>query len=59
MAPAASNSSTAMLLRVDPDKTVNVVAPGGTGSAGGASVVFLADSADQLWDDLADGVLEN
>src|SRR5690606_12848214 len=39
----------ASTLRVDPDKVVNVVAPGGTGSAGGASVVFLSDSANQLW----------
>jgi LCP family protein required for cell wall assembly len=48
----------ASVLRVDPAKVVNTVAPGGTGSAGGASVVFLSDSASSLWEDLADGSLE-
>lgn len=48
----------AAVVRVKPDRVVNVVAPGGTGSVGGASVVFLSSSADQLWDDLADGSLE-
>ncbi len=48
----------AAVIRVDPAKVVNVVAPGGTGSAGGASVVFLSDSASALWEDLADGSLE-
>ncbi|HEX6300942.1 MAG TPA: LCP family protein [Acidimicrobiia bacterium] len=37
----------------------NVVAPGSPGSAGGASVVFLHDSASDLWADLADGRLED
>lgn len=37
----------------------NVVAPGSPGSAGGASVVFLHDSAHALFDDLADGNLGN
>lgn len=37
----------------------NVVAPGSPGSAGGASVVFLHGSAADLWDDLADGRLED
>jgi polyisoprenyl-teichoic acid--peptidoglycan teichoic acid transferase len=37
----------------------NVVAPGSPGSAGGASVVFLHDSAAELWADLADGTLED
>jgi LCP family protein required for cell wall assembly len=40
------------------DEIPNVVAPGRSGSAGGASVVFLDDSVDALWDDLADGTLE-
>lgn len=48
----------AAITRVDPDRVVNVVAPGGVGTAGGASVVFLSDSANQLWEDLADGSLE-
>jgi polyisoprenyl-teichoic acid--peptidoglycan teichoic acid transferase len=48
----------AAITRVRPDSVVNVVAPGGVGSAGGASVVFLRDSAGDLWEDLADGSLE-
>lgn len=48
----------AAITRIDPDNIVNVVAPGGTGTAGRASVVFLRDSADALWEDLADGNLE-
>jgi LCP family protein required for cell wall assembly len=48
----------AAVRRVHPDKVVNKVAAGGTGSAGGASVVFLSDSAAELWEDLADGKLE-
>lgn len=48
----------AAVRRVDPAKIVNTVAPGGTGTAGGASVVFLRDSASGLWKDLADGSLE-
>ncbi|MGH8911678.1 MAG: LCP family protein [Acidimicrobiia bacterium] len=48
----------AAVRRVDPDNVVNKVAAGGTGSAGGASVVFLRDSAAELWEDLADGKLE-
>ena len=48
----------AAVVRIDPDEVVNVVAPGGTGSAGGASVVFLRDSVTDLWEDLADGRLD-
>ena len=49
----------AAVVRVKPGKVVNTVAPGGTGSAGGASVVFLSSDADEVWDDLADGSLES
>lgn len=48
----------AAITRIDPDNIVNVVAPGGTGMAGSASVVFLNNSVDALWEDLADGSLE-
>lgn len=48
----------AAITRVDPDNVVNVVAPGGVGSAGAASVVFLRDSASEVWADLADGRLD-
>lgn len=48
----------AMAVRADLAEVDNVVAPGSPGSAGGASVVFLHDSAQELWVDLADGSLE-
>jgi LCP family protein required for cell wall assembly len=48
----------AMAISADHDSMPNVVAPGRSGSAGGASVVFLAKSVDELWADLADGTLE-
>lgn len=49
----------AMAISADLDSVPNVVAPGSTGTAGGASVVFLADSTQELWADLADGLLDN
>ncbi len=49
----------AMAISADLDSVVNLVAPGRPGSAGGASVVFLADSASELWEDLADGRLDS
>jgi hypothetical protein len=45
----------ALAVRADLDNMANVVAPGSPGWAGGASVVFLHDSASQLWQDLVDG----
>lgn len=56
--PAELLVTAAAITRVEPSEVTNVVAPGGVGSAGGASVVFLRDSASALWDDLADGSLE-
>lgn len=56
--PAGLLVTAAAITRVEPGRVTNVVAPGGVGSAGGASVVFLRDSASELWDDLADGSLE-
>ena len=49
----------AMAISAKLDEVDNVVAPGSPGSAGGASVVFLHDSAADLWADLADGHLED
>ncbi len=44
---------------LDPEKVSNVVAPGRAGStSGGASVVFLGDEAFELFDDVADGVVD-
>jgi polyisoprenyl-teichoic acid--peptidoglycan teichoic acid transferase len=48
----------AMAISADLDSVVNLVAPGRPGSAGGASVVFLSDSANDLWANLADGRLD-
>jgi polyisoprenyl-teichoic acid--peptidoglycan teichoic acid transferase len=40
--------------RLDPDRLVNVVAPGVVGSAGRASVVYLTEDAARLFEDLRD-----
>lgn len=58
MSPEALLTFSAMAVRANLDEVDNVVAPGSAGSAGGASVVFLHDSAADLWADLADGTLE-
>lgn len=49
----------AMAISADLNSISNVVASGSTGSAGGASVVFLSSSVDALFADLADGRLGN
>lgn len=41
-----------------PESLTNVVVPGRTGSVGAASVVFISDSAETLFRDLDDGVIE-
>lgn len=48
----------AMAISANLDAMPNIVAPGSVGTAGAASVVFLASSAANLWADLADGRLE-
>jgi LCP family protein required for cell wall assembly len=48
----------ALTLGSNLDAMPNVVAPGSSGSAGRASVVYLADSVSTLWADLADGRLD-
>jgi anionic cell wall polymer biosynthesis LytR-Cps2A-Psr (LCP) family protein len=48
---------TALTLSSDLAAVQNVVVPGSPGTAGGASVVFLHDSATQIYADLADGRL--
>jgi LCP family protein required for cell wall assembly len=46
--------------QLDPKKVTNLVAPGGAGSAGGASVVFLSGAAEELYDDLRkDGIVKS
>lgn len=47
----------ALIIGSDLDTMPNVVAPGSSGWAGSASVVFLSDSVNALWADLADGRL--
>ena len=44
---------------LDPELMTNIVAPGRVGStSGGASVVFLGDSAVELFEDASDGVID-
>jgi hypothetical protein len=47
----------AAITLVDPAQVGNVVAAGSPGMAGAASVVFLHDSADDTFADMADGRL--
>lgn len=45
--------------QIDADEVKNMVVPGGTGSAGGASVVFISSAAEEIYVDLADdGILQ-
>ena len=44
---------------LDPEQVTNLVVPGRVGStSGGASVVFLGDGAAEVFEDVADGVLD-
>jgi len=43
---------------LEPEAMVNMVMPGSVGNAGSQSVVFLADSAPDVYADLADGVID-
>lgn len=58
MTPEQLLTFSAMAISADLESVANVVAPGRTGTAGGASVVFLNDSVSSLWEDLADGHLD-
>lgn len=49
----------AALFELDPFEIPNIVVDGTPGMAGAASVVFLADSAFEVFTDLADGRLDN
>jgi polyisoprenyl-teichoic acid--peptidoglycan teichoic acid transferase len=40
--------------QIDPKQVNNLVVPGGTGSAGGASVVFISSAAEGIYADMAD-----
>jgi polyisoprenyl-teichoic acid--peptidoglycan teichoic acid transferase len=40
--------------QIEADNVTNLVVPGGTGSAGGASVVFISSAAEEIYVDLAD-----
>jgi hypothetical protein len=45
-------------MSIDPDKVTNIVAPGSVGYVGPASVVFLTDEADRMYDDMRrDGLI--
>jgi LCP family protein required for cell wall assembly len=58
MSPEQLLTLAAAVTLVDPEKTANVVAAGSPGMAGSASVVFLHDSAAELFADMVDGHLE-
>ena len=45
-------------LLLEPDNVGNKVLPGRIATRGGASVVLIADSAEELYRDLDDGILE-
>jgi hypothetical protein len=47
----------ALIIGSDLDTMPNVVAPGSSGRAGSASVVYLSDAVAETWADLADGRL--
>ena len=57
LSPEQILTFSALAIATDLDSMPNVVAPGSPGTAGSASVVYLADSAVELWTDLADGRL--
>lgn len=59
LSPEQLLTFSAMVVSTNLGKVQNVVAPGRTGTAAGASVVFLSDSVDDLWADLADGRLDD
>ncbi|HEY5891222.1 MAG TPA: LCP family protein [Acidimicrobiia bacterium] len=59
LSPEQLFTFTVLAINADLGAVPNVVAPGKSGTAGGASVVFLSDSVPALFADLADGVLEN
>lgn len=48
-----------LALQVNPRRVDNLVAPGTTGSAGGASVVFLSPSAREIYADIRDNAILN
>lgn len=47
----------AAVLSADLENVPNLVVPGSLGTAGGASVVFLTEGANEIFEDLADGSL--
>jgi LCP family protein required for cell wall assembly len=59
MTPEQLFTFAVMAINANIGETPNVVAPGKSGTAGGASVVFLSDSVPALFADLADGTLSN
>lgn len=59
LGPAQLLTFAAQTIATRDDAIPNVVAPGSAGSAGAASVVYLSDSASEVFADLADGRLGN
>ncbi|MDP8958669.1 MAG: LCP family protein [Actinomycetota bacterium] len=59
LGPEALLTLAAGAYELKPEAVENVVVPGSVGTVGSASVVFIGDGADQVFADLADGVLES
>ncbi len=59
LSPEQLLTLSALLVETDPDAISNLVLPGRTGQVGSASVVFVGSSAATIWQDVADGVLDN
>lgn len=59
LSPAQLLTFSAMAISADLENVENVVASGRPGTAGSASVVYLASATSDLWADLADGRLDD
>lgn len=59
LSPQQLLTLSAMIVETDPDAVTNIVLPGSAGRVGSASVVFVGSSAPSIWQDVADGILDN
>ncbi len=59
LSPADLLTMAAAAYELDPEETINIVAPGFVGTAGAASVVRLRDEAFLLFEDILDGTIDD
>ena len=59
MTPEELLTFSAAAVSADLENMPNVVVPGRGGRAGNASVVFLTEGGNAIWEDLADGRLDD